>query len=219
MSSPRGGWPPQKPSGVHPCSDWSSPSAIEMFETYFQISPHRKHSHLVDARLALEVQVSVLLGSDAHVGDHLGDRVVVLVDHVNVLLLTESLVLRTLPGHHPLKVVASAVLEHRAVCSPPQELVVRVVQVPDRGLPLHPDTHPPLLIVRVRVDFNLSSRFSFLPRFWLNNLLVLVGAHLKPNNYFFLNPDGTDGWDGLTVILACGANNCGDLLLNSDGMG
>ena len=47
--------------------------------SYFQISPHRKHSHLVDARLALQVQVSVLLGSDAHVGDHLGDRVVVLV--------------------------------------------------------------------------------------------------------------------------------------------
>ena len=59
---------------------------------------HRKHLHLVDARLALDVEVPVLLGGDPHVGDHLGDRVVVLVDHVDVLLLAETLVLSTFPG-------------------------------------------------------------------------------------------------------------------------
>ena len=64
---------------------------------------HRKHFHLVDARLAFDVEVPVLLGGDPHVGDHLGDRVVVLVDHVDVLLLAETLVLSSLPGDSHLR--------------------------------------------------------------------------------------------------------------------
>ena len=59
---------------------------------------HRKHFHLVNARLALDVEVPVLLGGDPHVGDHLGDRVVVLIDHVDVLFLAETLVLSTFSG-------------------------------------------------------------------------------------------------------------------------
>ena len=59
---------------------------------------HRKHLHFVDARLSLDVEVPVLLGGDPHVGDHLGDRVVILIDHVDVFLLAETLVLSTFPG-------------------------------------------------------------------------------------------------------------------------